>query len=71
MGFTQWSRQEYATFIHSFRNRELGDVESIAADVGTKSVEEVSAYMEVFLRRFSELKEREIVVMKFEKKSFE
>lgn len=37
----------------------------------TKSFDEVSAYTEVFLQRFRELKERDLVIMKFEKKTFE
>jgi len=31
----------------------------------------VTEYLEVFLKRFRELKEREVVIMKFEKKNFE
>lgn len=37
----------------------------------TKTPEQVTAYLEVFLKRFRELKDREIVIMKFEKKTFE
>lgn len=39
--------------------------------VESKSPEEITIYLEVFLKRFRELKERELVVMKFEKKTFE
>jgi len=46
-------------------------VEGIAQEVETKTFDEVSAYMEVFLQRFRELKERDLVIMKFEKKTFE
>ena len=70
-GFTEWQFSDYSRFIKSFKSRELGDIEAISADMGTKTVAEVSQYMDVFLRRFRELKEREVVVMKFERKSFE
>jgi hypothetical protein len=49
----------------------LGDIEGIVLEVETKSYDEVAAYMEVFLQRFRELKERDLVIMKFEKKTFE
>lgn len=70
-GFSNWSKTEYSKFIKAFRKLELGDVEGIALEVETKSYDEVAAYMEVFLQRFRELKERDLVIMKFEKKTFE
>ena len=70
-GFPNWNKTEYARFIKAFRKLELGDIEGIALEVETKSFDEVSAYMEVFLQRFRELKERDLVIMKFEKKTFE
>lgn len=46
-------------------------MEGIAQEVETKTFDEVTSYMEVFLQRFRELKEKDLVIMKFEKKSFE
>ena len=50
---------------------DLGDLESIASDIEDKTTEEVSNYMSVFTQRFRELKERDMVIMKFQKKDFE
>ena len=43
----------------------------MAQDIETKTPEQVAAYLDVFLKRFRELKEREMVIMKVEKKTFE
>lgn len=70
-GFTDWTLADYQKFIKAFRKCDLGDIEGISRMVETKTPEEVTIYLEVFLKRFRELKEREIVIMKFEKKTFE
>ena len=49
----------------------MGDIDGMSDDIETKTPEEVTQYMEVFMRRFKELKERDIIIMKFEKKTFE
>lgn len=49
----------------------MGDYVSIAREVESKTPEQVHAYMDIFFKRFRELKERELVLMKFEKKTFE
>lgn len=49
----------------------MGDIDSISKYVETKTPEQIAAYLDVFLKRFRELKERDVVIMKFEKKSFE
>jgi hypothetical protein len=69
-GFVDWSANDYARFMKSFKKRDLGDIEGIANDID-KSPEQVQTYLQVFLKRFRELKERDMVVMKFEKKTFE
>lgn len=70
-GFLDWTHHEYSKFIKAFRKRELGDIDGISSDVETKSPEQVAIYLDVFLKRFRELKERDIVTMKFEMKTFE
>lgn len=70
-GFTDWTLSDYQRFIKAFRKCELGDIEGISRMVETKTPEEVTIYLEVFLKRFRELKERELVIMKFERKTFE
>lgn len=70
-GFIDWTLADYQRFIKAFRKCDLGDIEGISRMIETKTPEEVTIYLEVFLKRFRELKEREIVIMKFEKKTFE
>lgn len=70
-GFCDWTSGEYQKFIRSFKKRDLGDIDGMAEDIESKTPEQVAAYMDVFLKRFRELKERDIVIMKFEKKTFE
>lgn len=48
-GFTDWSLADYKQFFKAFRKRELSDIEGIASEIETKTPEEVSAYMRVFL----------------------
>jgi len=64
-GFVEWSQKDYLQFIKAFRRRPIDDVEGIAAEVETKSTEQVQHYMTVFLNRFRETKERDIVIRKF------
>ena len=40
----------------------MSDVEAIAKEVETKTVQEVEEYLKVFMVRFRELKERDIVL---------
>lgn len=69
--FIDWTSLEYKNFIKAFRKLELGDISGIQAAVATKTVDQVKSYVEVFLTRFPELKERDIVVMKLEQRTFE
>lgn len=48
-GFTDWTLGDYKQFFKAFRKRELSDIEGIASEIETKTPEEVSAYMRVFL----------------------
>lgn len=55
----------------AFKSREIDDVDGIASQIESKTSEEVQAYLETFLQRFGELKERELILVKFSKKDFE
>lgn len=70
-GFHDWSHAEYARFIKAFRRRQVDDYVGIAGDIETKSPEEVKQYLAVFLKRFRETKERDIVIRKFSAKDFD
>lgn len=50
---------------------DLGNIEAIAQDVDTKTFDEVSAYMAVFMQRFREVREADQVILKLQKKDFE
>lgn len=70
-GFPEWTSREYHLFIKSFRRRPLNDYEGISSEVKTKTADEVKEYMEVFLKRFREIKERDLVIKKFSQKDFD
>ena len=40
-GFVDWSFEDYRRFIKAFKKKELGDLDGIAVDVGTKSREQI------------------------------
>lgn len=46
----------------AIRKYDLKDIKIIAEMVETKTVEEVQEYMNVFMLRFRELKERDVVM---------
>lgn len=58
-------------FIKSFRRRPLNDYEGMSSEIKTKTADEVKEYMEVFLKRFREIKERDLVLKKFQQKDFD
>lgn len=64
-GFPEWTSREYHLFIKSFRRRPLNDYEGMSSEIKTKTADEVKEYMEVFLKRFREIKERDLVLKKF------
>ena len=70
-GFYEWSPGDYARFIRAFRRRPTDDVEGIASEVGTKTAEQVQDYLNVFLTRFRETKERDIVLRKLQQEDFD
>ena len=43
----------------------------MASEIKTKTANEVQEYMEVFLKRFREIKERDLVLKKFQQKDFD
>lgn len=58
-GFINWSIKDYNNFKAAFKKYDIQDLESFSRDIDTKTVDEVRAYLDVFLRRFRELKEKE------------
>jgi len=48
-GFSEWSLADYKQFFKAFRKREITDFDGIAAEVESKSTEEVARYLRVFL----------------------
>ena len=70
-GFHDWSQRDYVQFIKAFRRRAIDDVEGIASEIDTKTTEQVQHYLNVFLTRFRETKERDIVLKKFQQKDFD
>ena len=70
-GFTDWSPRDYAQFIHGFEQvSDYEDAESISeyVDSYSKSTEQVRKYLSVFLLRFRETNEKEMVLRKFHQK---
>ena len=51
-GFRNWSFTDFRQFFNAFLKRELDDIEGIASEVASKSFEEVTEYMKVFVKRF-------------------
>jgi len=64
-GYPDWELIEYKQFFKAFKRRDIEDVEGIASEIPTKSIQEVASYLHTFLQRFRELKERDEVMMKF------
>jgi hypothetical protein len=64
-GFADWTLKDYHEFLKAFRKRSVDDVSGIASEVQSKSEEEVQHYLNVFLLRFRELKEKDLVIKKF------
>ena len=70
-GFSNWSPQEYQRFMKAIRKFDLKDIQSIAEMVQTKTLEEVQEYMDVFILRFRELKERDVVIQKIQQSNLD
>lgn len=63
--------KEYQAFIKGVRKHHFGDIEAIAREIETKTAQEVEEYMKVFMLRFRELKEKDVVLAKLQKADFE
>eukprot|EP00347_Sterkiella_histriomuscorum_P020084 403339166 len=63
-GFHNWTIKEYQKFVKAIRKFDMLDIKSIAEYIETKTEEEVQEYMNVFLLRFKELKEKDVVLSK-------
>lgn len=58
-GFLEWSYVDYKQFFKAFMSYEIDDLEGIASEVDSKSVQEVAVYLRVFMQRYQELKEKD------------
>jgi adenosinetriphosphatase len=56
-GFPAWTATDYQKFYRAFMRHDIGDIDAIAKEIDSKTVEEVTAYFNVFMHRFRELKE--------------
>jgi hypothetical protein len=63
--------KEYQAFIKGIKKHHFTDVQAIATEVETKTAVEVEEYLRVFLVRFKELKEKDIVLNKMQKQDIE
>jgi hypothetical protein len=54
--------KEYQAFIKGIRKHHLGDIDAIAREIETKNAQEVEEYLKVFMVRFRELKEKDVVL---------
>jgi len=63
-GFLDWNSKEYSAFIKGIRKHHFADVESISREIETKTPAEVEEYLKVFMLRFRELKEKDVVLQK-------
>lgn len=70
-GFFDWTLKEYQAFIKGIRKHHFADIESIAREVETKTSEEVEEYLKVFMVRYRELREKDVVMAKLQKQDFE
>jgi hypothetical protein len=70
-GFPQWTLREYQTFIKIIKKKGFEDVGVIAAEIVNKTEAEVAEYMQEFLLRFRELKEKDIILKKVQDNDFD
>ncbi len=63
-GFFEWTVKEYQAFIKGIRKHHFADIDSIAREVETKSPDEVEEYLKVFMVRYRELREKDVVLAK-------
>ena len=63
-GFIEWSLKEYQALIKGIRKHHFTDIEALAREVETKTSQEIEEYLRVFMVRFRELKEKDIILAK-------
>ncbi|KAG7812119.1 hypothetical protein KL921_001351 [Ogataea angusta] len=54
-GFANWNKRDFLSFVHSCARHGSKSYAAIAADLRTKSVDDVKAYSEVFWQRYKEI----------------
>jgi len=66
-GFKSWTKSDFQKFIKAAEKYGRGDFSSIAQDIGTKTIQEVVEYSQVFWERYSEIDRYEKIVSKIER----
>jgi SWI/SNF-related matrix-associated actin-dependent regulator of chromatin subfamily A member 5 len=66
-GFKDWSKREFAQFVKAAEKYGRADTQSIAADITTKTEEEVSEYSKIFWDRIEELADHERILASIER----
>lgn len=66
-GFSNWSKKDFATFIHACSKYGRKDLESISSDLEGKTLDEVKKYSKTFWSRYKEVNDYERHIAKIEK----
>ena len=66
-GFPNWSRREYQHFVKACERYGRDALDSITAEIGTKTLAEVKAYHQVFFKRYHDLDGADRIIKNIEK----
>jgi len=66
LGFVDWTKRDFQAFIRGCEMYGRKDVEHVATEVTTKTLEEVQEYASVFWERFTEIDDHERQIRKIE-----
>ena len=67
-GFPNWEKKEYEIFINALEYIPKEDIEKLAKEIPTKTLEEVKAYCENFWGRIEEFSDGQRIIKNIEKK---
>ena len=70
-GFPDWNLRDYQYFCKALRKKDIGDIVGIAEEIEGKSIEDVQRFMNRYLLKFRNLKEKDIVMRKLNEKDFD
>ncbi|GAA5965649.1 hypothetical protein JCM21900_003048 [Sporobolomyces salmonicolor] len=66
LGFTEWSKREFTSFIRGCEIYGKHNYEGIALEVPTKTVEDIKEYASVFWERYTEIEDHDRYLQKIE-----